>query len=66
MQQEGGSSKNERLGIAIVLGSLTAFAIIPVLAILMDRVFIQVEEGMLEVKFGQTWLEYKAKERRWI
>jgi protein-S-isoprenylcysteine O-methyltransferase Ste14 len=54
------------LGIAIVLGSLTAFAIIPVLAILMDRVFIQVEEGMLEVKFGQTWLEYKAKERRWI
>ena len=54
------------LGIAIVLGSLTAFAIIPVLAILMDRVFIQVEERMLEVKFGQAWLEYKAKVRRWI
>jgi protein-S-isoprenylcysteine O-methyltransferase Ste14 len=54
------------LGIAIVLGSLTAFAIIPVLAILIDRAFIQAEEGMLEVEFGPAWLEYKAKVRRWI
>ena len=54
------------LGIALILGSLTPFAIVPVFAILMDQVFIQVEEGMLEVKFGQAWLEYKAKARRWI
>jgi protein-S-isoprenylcysteine O-methyltransferase Ste14 len=32
----------------------------------MDRVFIQVEERMLEGKFGQAWLEYRATVRRWI
>jgi protein-S-isoprenylcysteine O-methyltransferase Ste14 len=32
----------------------------------MGQVFIQIEESMLEEKFGQVWLEYKAKVRRWI
>ncbi|MCI0477581.1 MAG: isoprenylcysteine carboxylmethyltransferase family protein, partial [Anaerolineales bacterium] len=54
------------VGVAIVLGSLTPFVIIPIFAILMDVVFIQVEERMLEEKFGQVWLEYKRKVRRWI
>jgi hypothetical protein len=27
----------------------------------MDQVFIQIEESMLEEKFGQVRLEYKAK-----
>jgi protein-S-isoprenylcysteine O-methyltransferase Ste14 len=54
------------LGIAIILGSLTPFAIVPVFAILMDQVFIHVEESMLQVKFGQAWLQYKATVRRWM
>jgi protein-S-isoprenylcysteine O-methyltransferase Ste14 len=54
------------LGIAVILGSLTPFAIVPVFAVLMDQVFIQVEESMLQVKFDQDWLEYKATVRRWI
>ena len=54
------------LGIAILLGSLAPFVVVLVFCILMDRVFIQVEERMLEDKFGQAWLEYKAKVRRWI
>jgi len=54
------------VGVAIVLGSLTPFVVIPIFAILMDVVFIQVEERMLEQKFGQVWLEYKRKVRRWI
>ena len=40
--------------------------IIIVLAILMDVAFIRVEERMLEETFGETWLEYKKKVRRWI
>jgi protein-S-isoprenylcysteine O-methyltransferase Ste14 len=32
----------------------------------MDRVFVRVEEAMLEEKFGQTWLAYKTRVRRWI
>jgi protein-S-isoprenylcysteine O-methyltransferase Ste14 len=31
----------------------------------MDRVFIQAEERMLEQEFGQAWLEYAQKVRRW-
>ena len=39
---------------------------IPVFAVLMDRVFIQLEERRLAAKFDQAWLKYKAKARRWI
>jgi protein-S-isoprenylcysteine O-methyltransferase Ste14 len=54
------------LGIALLLRSLTPYVIIPVFAILMDRTFIEVEERMLEERFGQTWWEYKKKVRRWV
>jgi protein-S-isoprenylcysteine O-methyltransferase Ste14 len=54
------------IGIAVLLGSLTPFFAIPVFAVSMDRAFIRVEERMLEGKFGQAWLEYKAKVRRWL
>jgi protein-S-isoprenylcysteine O-methyltransferase Ste14 len=54
------------VGVAIVLGSLAPFVVIPIFAILMDVVFIQVEERMLEQKFGSAWLEYTRKVRRWI
>jgi protein-S-isoprenylcysteine O-methyltransferase Ste14 len=32
----------------------------------MEVVFIRVEERMLEEKFGQAWLAYKEKVRRWL
>ena len=54
------------LGVAVLLGSLTPNLVIPIFAILMDRVFIQVEVQMLEEQFGETWLAYRAKVRRWI
>jgi protein-S-isoprenylcysteine O-methyltransferase Ste14 len=53
-------------GLALIMGSLTPFLIIPAFLILMDRGFIEVEEQMLEKKFGQSWLTYKTKVRRWI
>jgi protein-S-isoprenylcysteine O-methyltransferase Ste14 len=53
-------------GLAVLLGSLTPFIIIPIFAIVMDQVFIVVEERMLAEKFGQAWLDYKAKVRRWV
>lgn len=40
--------------------------VLSLFAVLMDRVFIQAEEGMLEARFGQVWVEYKARVRRWI
>jgi protein-S-isoprenylcysteine O-methyltransferase Ste14 len=54
------------LGLAVLLGSLTPFMMIPVFAVVMDLVFIVVEEQMLEEKFGQAWLDYKAAVRRWL
>jgi protein-S-isoprenylcysteine O-methyltransferase Ste14 len=54
------------IGVAMLLGSLTPWFIIPLFAILMDQLYIRAEEQMLLARFGQTWLEYKAKVRRWI
>jgi protein-S-isoprenylcysteine O-methyltransferase Ste14 len=50
----------------MLLGSLTPWFVIPALAILIDRLFITVEEQMLLARFGQTWLDYKARVRRWL
>lgn len=53
-------------GIAIFMGSLTPFAVIIIFIVLINTVFIKVEESMLKQKFGNTWLEYERKVRRWI
>jgi len=54
------------IGVAILLGSLTPWVIIPIFAVLMEVVFIQVEERMLGEKFGPAWIDYKKKVRRWL
>jgi protein-S-isoprenylcysteine O-methyltransferase Ste14 len=54
------------LGIALITGSLTPLAVVPILVFLLDRKFIVVEERMLEERFGAVWLEYKKSVRRWI
>jgi len=54
------------IGVAVMVGSLTPYVVIPIFVVLIEKVFIKVEERMLEEKFGQAWLEYKDKVRRWI
>jgi protein-S-isoprenylcysteine O-methyltransferase Ste14 len=54
------------IGLAVLLGSLIPYLVIPIFAILMDRIFIQTEERMLKEQFGQTWFTYTARVRRWI
>jgi protein-S-isoprenylcysteine O-methyltransferase Ste14 len=54
------------LGLAIFLGSLTAF-IYPVLVfILFQFDLIPMEERRMEEAFGEDYLEYKRKVRRWL
>ena len=53
-------------GIAILLGSLTPYVVVLVFVIFIDTVFIKYEEKKLEETFGQAWLEYRKKVRRWI
>ena len=54
------------VGIAILLGSLSPYCVVIVFVILMEVMFIRVEEKMLEEKFGSAWHQYKARVRRWI
>jgi len=54
------------IGVSIMLRSLATFIVTPIFAILIDRTFINVEESMLEQRFGQKWLDYKRKVGRWI
>ena len=53
-------------GVAILLGSLTPFAVIPAFIWLIQSIFIRVEEGMLETAFGEEYSEYRNKVRRWL
>jgi protein-S-isoprenylcysteine O-methyltransferase Ste14 len=54
------------LGLAVCLGALAPFLVVPVFAILMDINFIRAEEQMMETTFSQAWHDYKQKVRRWI
>jgi protein-S-isoprenylcysteine O-methyltransferase Ste14 len=53
-------------GLSLLLGSISPYIVVILFAILMDVVFIRVEESMLEATFQDEWKEYKSKVRRWI
>jgi protein-S-isoprenylcysteine O-methyltransferase Ste14 len=53
-------------GVAVLLGSITPFFVVPVFALLIERNFIRKEEGMLATRFGPAWQDYRQKTRRWI
>ena len=54
------------IGIAFLVGSLTPYVVVLGFAILMDRMYIVVEERKLAAKFGAEWEEYKQRTRRWL
>lgn len=54
------------IGVAVLMGRLTPYIVIPIFAIVIDIVFIKAEERMLQEKFGESWSAYKKRVRRWI
>jgi len=54
------------LGISLFLGSISPNVIVIIFAILMEIVFIRVEEEMLNETFQEEWRQYKSKVRKWI
>ncbi len=54
------------LGLAVLLRSLVPFLVLIGYVILIERNFIRFEERMLAKKFGEQWLEYKKRTRRWV
>jgi protein-S-isoprenylcysteine O-methyltransferase Ste14 len=54
------------LGMAILLQSLAPFAVAASFAILMGLLFIRVEERNLQESFGEDWVRYKQRVRKWF
>jgi protein-S-isoprenylcysteine O-methyltransferase Ste14 len=53
-------------GIAMTAGALWALAPLVVVLVLIDRGVIVREERFLERKFGEDYLRYKRRTRRWL
>ena len=54
------------LGAAIIAASLISFIFPLIYIILMEILFIPIEEKNLEEAFGSGYIDYKKKVRRWI
>jgi protein-S-isoprenylcysteine O-methyltransferase Ste14 len=54
------------IGLVLLIRSLSPYLVVLLFPIVIDRYFIQVEERMLDTKFGEDWRQYKAKVRKWI
>ena len=54
------------LGAALLMGSLSALVVVPAFMAVIAERFIGPEEAMLERTFGQSYLDYKARVRRWL
>jgi protein-S-isoprenylcysteine O-methyltransferase Ste14 len=54
------------LGLAVWLGTLTPFLVIPLFVWLITVLFIRPEEQRLEDRFGSRYLAYKARVHRWV
>ena len=53
-------------GVAILLGTLTPWIVIPLFVIAIDRRFVVGEEAMLRARFGAAYDDYRSRVRRWI
>lgn len=54
------------IGIALLFHSAWALILLPLVILGVDRLVIAKEERYLAGKFGQPYLAYKSKVRRWI
>jgi protein-S-isoprenylcysteine O-methyltransferase Ste14 len=54
------------LGAGYMLGSVSAFSPIPVFFLIIRNNFVLGEERFCEAAFGQQYLDYKTKVRRWV
>jgi len=54
------------VGEAAVLGSASPWAVLPVFVALVEWRFIGTEERAMEEAFGQAYLDYKKRVRRWV
>ena len=53
-------------GIASLTNALWVILLLPAMVLMMQHTVIEREERYLERKFGEEYLRYKARVRRWI
>jgi protein-S-isoprenylcysteine O-methyltransferase Ste14 len=53
-------------GIAVLRNALWAIVLLPLVLIVIQREVIEREERYLERTFGEEYLDYKARVRRWV
>lgn len=54
------------LAVSLIWGSALGLILTPVLALVLDRRFIQPEEARMAEKFGAEFEAYRARVRKWI
>ena len=54
------------LGVALALGSVTPFLLIPAFIMIIRQKFVLNEERLLIKRFGNDYQQYCAKVRRWL
>ena len=54
------------VGFPLIINDYWGLILSPLLVVLMNRLVIQYEEAYLERQFGQSYLDFKAKVRRWL
>ena len=54
------------VGIAIALGSLLPFLVVAVFIVIIQTQFIVGEERFMETLFGESYIDYKKRVRRWL
>ena len=54
------------LGVAVLFGTVTPFLPVPVFVWIIRTKFVKFEEVLLEETFGDEYVEYKKRVRRWL
>jgi len=54
------------VGVTIAFGSAIGLLMVLVFVLYITRFQIKPEERILEAKFGEAFVDYKAKVKRWI
>ncbi len=54
------------IGLSFIIGSWWNFILVPLLMVVVQEYIIKREERYLERRFGQEFLDYKSRVRRWI
>ena len=53
-------------GVAVLMGSIGAWLPVPAFVLIIRNNFVLGEERFMEAAFGQQYLDYKSRVRRWL